>query len=119
MAKLLTSTPAEFKNLDESADWKTYSDAQENALKALAKRTDIWKHQIADGHAMYEIVKMSPLTLRLIPYGDAYEAPNYVIRGLRAKDVKEFLNREALWQQLVNSTTDEEAEELYNSSSYA
>jgi len=119
MAKLLTSTPAEFKNLDESAGWKTYYDAQEVALKALAKRTDIWKHPIADGQAMYEIVKMRPLTLRLIPYGDAYEAPDYVIRGLRTKDVEAFLNREALWQQLVNSATDEEAEDIYNSSSYA
>jgi hypothetical protein len=47
----------------------------------------LFGHPIADGCAWYLVVKAKPLTLQWVPYMDAWEAPAYVIRGLRTEDL--------------------------------
>lgn len=47
----------------------------------------IWSYPVADGLAYYLVSKASPLTLQWIPWGDAWQAPHIVIRGLRVSDL--------------------------------
>ena len=55
-------------------------------LDLLAGR--LFGHPVADGTAWYLIVKAKPFTLQWIPYLDAWQAPAYVLRGLRAADIR-------------------------------
>jgi hypothetical protein len=48
---------------------------------------------VADGRAFYQVVNGKPLTVKHIPYCDAYQADPILIRGLRASDVKELLRQ--------------------------
>ncbi len=49
---------------------------------------------VADGFAHYFVEKEKPLSLSLIPYGDAYQIPEAHIRGLTLKDVKTMVQRQ-------------------------
>ena len=108
MAKLLKGLPKEFEALEkkrayasEEIGWKERLRLEETALKLIEARTHVFKHQIADGYAYYEVVHISPLTLRHIPYLDGWEAPDYVIRGLRAQDIKEQMRLDKVWKSLA------------------
>lgn len=46
----------------------------------------------ADGYAYYIVTKAKPLTLRWIPYCDAWQVPDVYIRGLRLEDVRSMLH---------------------------
>jgi len=48
---------------------------------------NIMRFHVADGYALYEVVKEQPLTIRHIPCFDAYEAEPALIRGLRYDDL--------------------------------
>ena len=80
MARLLKGIPTEFENITEF---------EENcqAYEKVEARATIWKFPTADSYAFYEVVKVQPLQLRWIPYMDKWKAPEYVIRGLRSKDI--------------------------------
>ena len=80
MARLLKGIPTEFENITEF---------EENcqAYEKVEARATIWKFPMADSYAFYEVVKVQPLQLRWIPYMDKWKAPEYVIRGLKAKDI--------------------------------
>ncbi len=47
-----------------------------------------------DGYAQYMVFKTKPLTLLHIPLGDAWDLPDYQMRGLRVKDVKELVRQD-------------------------
>jgi hypothetical protein len=49
---------------------------------------------VADGSAHYVVVKEKPLTLQHVPYGDAYQIPYVMIRGLRKSDILDMLKRD-------------------------
>lgn len=78
--------------------------AQTAAFEKLQKASDalpddqivggVLHFQIADGYASYLVTKESPLTVQLIPYMDAYQVSDILIRGLRKQDVVEMLARE-------------------------
>ena len=53
---------------------------------------------VADGHAIYRVTKKSPLTLQLIPFGDAWQAHDALIRGLNKKDILDQL----AWRRGLN-----------------
>ena len=97
MARLIKGFPPEFRTMksDEyginrfSEDWKENYRLQDEAMIKLQKRTTVFKHQMADSYAYYAVVKMAPLTLQWVPYMDQWEAPDYVIRGLRADDIRQ------------------------------
>tara|TARA_Y100000401_G_scaffold33739_1_gene25118 strand:- start:3069 stop:3332 length:264 start_codon:yes stop_codon:yes gene_type:complete len=80
MARLLKGIPTEFENITEFEE-------QCEAYEKVEARTTIWKFPMADSYAFYEVVKVQPLQLRWIPYMDKWKAPEYVIRGLKAKDI--------------------------------
>jgi len=107
VAKLITGVPKEFKAIQKRAyageelGWKTRLRLEETAMKLIEARTTVFKHQIADGYAYYEVVKMSPLTLRHIPYLDGWEAPAYVIRGLRKQDIEEQIRVDQIWKSMA------------------
>ena len=46
----------------------------------------IMRFPIADGQAMYHVVKENPLTLEWVPYGDAWQIPTAHLRGLNYED---------------------------------
>ena len=111
MARLLKGLPEEFqgmvKNEYGSLEWKGDSvqnewDLENWAFYQLEKRASfIWKFQMADSYAYYEVVNLKPLQLRWIPYMDKWEAPDYVIRGLRTKDIEKDIQWEKRWNQAI------------------
>jgi len=106
VAKLLKGMPKEFKAIEEKSyvevvDWKMRLRLEETALKLIEARTTVFRHHVADGYAYYEVVKMAPLTLRHIPYLDDWEAPDYVIRGLRVQDIEEQVRVDKYWKSLA------------------
>ena len=62
---------------------------EEQAFKAIEKRTTIVRQQVADSYAFYEVVKRQPLQIRHIPYMDKWTADPAWIRGLILSDVIE------------------------------
>lgn len=48
---------------------------------------------VADGRAIYQVVKAKPLQLAHVPFGDAWHASEITIRGLNIEDVKLMLKR--------------------------
>lgn len=52
------------------------------------------RFSVADGYALYVVSKDSPLTLRHVPYGDAYEAHPATVRGVTAETVRGELRQQ-------------------------
>lgn len=80
-----------------------FAELEHNSDRLIAKGITegaIWKTQIADGYAYYLVVKSAPLTLQWIPYGDAWQAPAPLIRGLRLSDVQAQHNFERLIRRM-------------------
>ena len=111
MARLLKGLPEEFQSMVKSEYGFLRFDADEvqdewdmgsKALKNLEKRAlFVWKLQMADSYAYYEVVKLKPLQLKWIPFGDQHQAPDYVIRGLRTEDVEKDMEWEKRWNRAV------------------
>ena len=111
MARLLKGLPKEFQSMVKSDYGFLRFDADEvqdewdmgsKALESLEKRAlFVWKFQIADSYAYYEVVKLKPLQLKWIPFGDQHEAPDYVIRGLQTKDVMQEMTWQTNWDRAV------------------
>ena len=103
MARLLKRLPDEFKEMSvdqfglwnfvpNGNDYSATFDLEKKALEALTKRAIfVWKFQIADSYAYYEVANLKPLQLIWIPYMDKWEAPDYAIRGLSTEDVKAYI----------------------------
>ena len=49
---------------------------------------EIWKTGVADGYAVYMVYRTKPLELLHVPVGDAWQAPEAHINGLRLSDIK-------------------------------
>ena len=73
---------------------------EEQAFKAIEKRTTIVKQQVADSHAFYEVVKRQPLQIRWIPFCDKWTADPAWIRGLRLSDVEQSERWENAFRKL-------------------
>jgi hypothetical protein len=61
----------------------------------------IVKFPVADGYAMYLVIKEKPLTLQSLPFGDGYQADPALIRGLRTVDIEARIKREQAFSRLV------------------
>ena len=111
MARLLKGLPEEFQGMVKNKygflEWKGDSvqnewDLENWAFYQLEKRAlFIWKFQMADSYAYYEVVNLKPLQLRWIPYMDKWEAHDYAIRVLRTKDVEADMRWEANFTRLA------------------
>jgi len=60
---------------------------------------NIMRFQVADGYALYEVLKEQPLTIRHIPYSDAYEAHPALLRGLEYSDLVQQRN----WNNMIQT----------------
>ena len=64
---------------------------------------NIMHFPIADGQALYKVIKENPLTLQHIPVGDAYEVSNALLRGLRSSDLEDQRYYDEMWQRLSDN----------------
>lgn len=55
---------------------------------------------VADGYAVYLVAKEKPLTLRHVPYGDAYQVHHAMIRGLTIEDVRNIVGADERLNQV-------------------
>ena len=110
MARLLQKLPIEFQAMSKDEyglynftdDVKNTWELESKAFEALEKRAIyIWKFQMADSYAYYEVANLKPLQLIWIPYMDKWEAPDYAIRGLRTEDVEADMRWEANFTRLA------------------
>jgi hypothetical protein len=76
---------------------------ESNALPEGVIVGGVIKFQVADGYAMYLVVKDKPLTLQHLPFGDGYCVNPAMIRGLRRVDIVEMLTRERSWAKLFSN----------------
>ena len=91
---------------DKGWDHKGFTKAENEWLKELNQwchdNTDSRSELVGelirfprgDGYAQYMVFKTKPLTLLHIPLGDAWDLPDYQMRGLRVKDVKELVRQD-------------------------
>lgn len=77
----------------QGEDFDQYRERTDKMLEAIPKDRLI-SFPIADGHALYYVVSLKPLRLQHIPYGDAYQIPAPMMRGLRAADVQRLIEQE-------------------------
>ena len=64
---------------------------------------NIMHFPIADGQALYKVVKENPLTLQHIPEGDAWQVSDALIRGLRYSDLEDQRYYDEMWQRLSDN----------------
>jgi hypothetical protein len=79
--------------IDAEEPWieKVRQWARDNGSGTL--KGEIFRYGVADGYAQYVVLHSSPLTLIHLPVGDAWHIPDVVARGLRASDVKAYVER--------------------------
>lgn len=108
--------PIEFPAFSGTGALEPYFKAQEEALKKLQEasaaidftkpRVDLTgalvSFQIADGYAYYVVSKNSPLTVRHVPFGDAWQAIEPTIRGLNRDFVLDHLRRTKMMRDLFS-----------------
>jgi len=83
-------------------DCEDYTDCwkkEKDDLDAIG-RDNIMRFPVADGSALYRVVKEKPLTLEHIPSGDAWEIPFAHIRGLTYADLKQQRMFNSVWDDL-------------------
>ena len=71
--------------------------SKENADLDALDSNRLMKFPVADGEAIYYVVKEKPLTLQHVPYGDGYSIPNAHMRGLTYSD----LQNQQQWQRAM------------------
>ena len=86
----------------QGCDCEDFSDCWEKEQAELDEigRDNIMSFPVADGSAMYKVVKEKPLTLAHIPYGDAYQIPYAHIRGLTYADLVQQRKWTKMWDNL-------------------
>ena len=95
MAKLL-ETDIEIKWHYPDPDWQEREAADLEAARNAAKAKhpndeyagETVSFSVADGAAVYMVVKSKPLTLQHVNTGDNYFIPYAHVRGLRLSDIK-------------------------------
>jgi hypothetical protein len=97
MAKAFAPPKGYNFNFDWNKDWQQQEDAYVERLRKFCKKhTDsksnlvgvVFRFPCADSHACYMVFRTKPLELIHVPIGDAWEASDYEIRGLRISDIK-------------------------------
>ncbi len=80
---------AEEEWLAELVEWcLTHTDSHSELIG------EVIRFPRGDGTADYMVYRTKPLTLLHIPLGDAWDLPDYQMRGLRVKDVRELVRRD-------------------------
>lgn len=55
---------------------------------------------VADGYAIYMVVKQKPLTIQHVDQGDGYRVSHIMVRGLRLADVRDMVERDRAMAKL-------------------
>jgi hypothetical protein len=88
---------AEATWVEELAEWcRTNSDSRSELIG------EVIRFPRGDGYAQYMVWRTKPLGLLHIPLGDAWDLPDYQLRGLRVKDVRELVHGERAMRELFN-----------------
>jgi hypothetical protein len=99
---------------DGTINIEAYTKAEEEWTKELAEwcrtntdsRSDLIGEVIrfprGDGTANYMVFRTKPLSLLHIPLGDAWDLPDYQMRGLRVKDVRELVRSSKAMDELFS-----------------
>ncbi len=88
---------AESEWLEELAEWcKTNTDSRSELVG------EVIRFPRGDGTANYMVFRTKPLGLLHIPLGDAWDLPDYQLRGLRVKDVRELVRRDRALGELFS-----------------
>jgi hypothetical protein len=74
--------------------------AKENGKSDLLGQIVRW--QRGDGYAEFMVWNTKPLELIHLEIGDAWDVEEALIRGLRISDIKEMIERDRRWQELIN-----------------
>jgi len=109
MARLIKDPVPGFERRQDE-DWEAHFERQDELVKEIERTRTVWRTPVADGYALYLVVKESPLTLQHIPYGDGYRAAGATIRGLTLADVEHQRKHDAIFQGMHD-----EAEAFYAS----
>lgn len=98
MAKLTGFTEGQWEHLEGESYLHDTLPRQDKLLKELEEKSDslppgqlvgkIISFPVADGAALYRVEKVRPLSLSLIPYGDAYQIPSAHMKGLSLLDIR-------------------------------
>ena len=109
MAKIY-ACPKELAPAIEKFDWEGSWEEQENKAHELLRKyckmhTDsknplvgvVFRIPCADGYAQYMVFRTKPLEMIHIPFGDAWDAPDYQTRGIRLQDIKDQVEFEKKW----------------------
>jgi len=96
MAKLIEKQYAECS----IENWDERMKSEDVLLKKLDDTYRLYSQPVGDGYANYEIISTSPPVLAFIPAGDAYQVHEAHIRGLRRKDIEEYLELRANFKKL-------------------
>lgn len=92
---------AEDKWLNELIEWcRTHSDSKSELIGEEIR------FPMADGYARYLVWRTKPLSLIHIPLGDAWNLPDYQLRGLRVSDVREIVRRQRGLSELFSKDKD-------------
>ena len=75
--------------------------AKENGKSDLLGQIVRW--QRGDGYAQFMVWNTKPLELIHLEIDDAWDVEEALIRGLRVSDIKEMLERDRRWNELLNS----------------
>lgn len=110
MARLMTKSYKLLDNPPEDA-YKRADAEYDAVLKLLSQDLPpagrilgtVLRFSVADGYAVYIVVKEKPLTLQYIPFGDCYTIPAAYIRGLTREDIVDMIEGERAWRKLVNT----------------
>jgi hypothetical protein len=89
---------AEKKWLEELVEWcRANTDSRSELIG------EVIRFPRGDGTANYMVFRTKPLSLLHIPLGDAWDLPDYQMRGLRVKDIQEIVRSERAMQKLFAS----------------
>jgi hypothetical protein len=99
---------------DKPEDWRAHMEEQDAALKKIEEASKkaletndpigfIMSFSVADGKALYRVASIKPLSLEHVPYGDAYQVPPAMIRGINITEVRQAMERARIWDKIFSS----------------
>jgi hypothetical protein len=105
----------DYDNRPENFDFDAHYKAQEEVMKHLedesAKSLEddnpvgfLLNFHVGDGYATYRVVSTKPLSLELVPFGDAYQVSAAHIRGLNMTDVRQEMERAKIWRTVKRAS---------------
>jgi hypothetical protein len=93
-------------------EWLAKEKAALDTAKAQAKAKypndelagETVRFQVADGYAVYMVIKSKPLTLQHVEICDGYFIPYAHVRGLRLADIKKDVAWQRKWEQKADAS---------------